>query len=409
MSSAPDYRKYAVLYVDDEEQTLKYFRKALEKEFQVMTATCVSDALAILERDAAKVGVLMSDQRMPGQSGVELLGRVRQKWPRIVRIMITAHSDIEGAIEAVNSGAIYKYLTKPADLRTLRDTLSGAMNLFLEQSVRDTALRERLGVLQRMIVADRVRSLAALAGGISHHLRNSMTAMTCFLEEAGPPEATPTRDSTSSYPDELWSLARKEREHLLDMVQKVGQCMIEPSCEFREEADLGRLIRSGIETAPGQLDPARVDVRIDPKLPPLKVDSARVAQLFKTLATYVARLNNGGKVTISAKPGPSLWNTAGIQVLVSGEGRQWSERDVESLFTPFAFPAHDPADLGLDMVVAFFIAYQHGGDLIVHRENASGSGFELWLPLNPSEVRRPDLQDGLMQRALGGLELRPAV
>ena len=67
--------------------------------------------------------------------------------------------------------------------------------------------------LQRMIVADRVRSLAAMAGGISHHLRNSMTAMTCFLEEAGPaPSARLSAAAAASMPscsDTLWALASK--------------------------------------------------------------------------------------------------------------------------------------------------------------------------------------------------------
>ena len=56
-------------------------------------------------------------------------------------------------------------------------------------------------------------------------------------------------------------------------------------------------------------------------------------------------------------------------------GRAWSEQDVASFFTPFAFPSKDPSDLGLDLLVAFFIAYHHGGDLLVHQAAPEGPGL----------------------------------
>src|SRR5207248_10094752 len=160
-------------------------------------------ALEVLATQSQNIGIVITDQRMPGQQGVELLKQVRQKWPNMVRILITAFSELESAIEAVNSGAIFKYLTKPADLKTLREALSSSMQVFLTQVEKETLLREKMGTLQRMAVADRVRSLAALAAGISHHLRNSMTEMTCFLEEAGDKAAAPSPSGVDAYANEL--------------------------------------------------------------------------------------------------------------------------------------------------------------------------------------------------------------
>ena len=197
MSTETDRMGFGVLYVDDEEQALKYFRKGLEKVFPVFTAAGVAPALEIMARDGARIGVVITDQRMPGRTGVELLKEVRRQWPDVIRILITAFSDIESAVEAVNEGAIYKYLTKPADLPVLRKTLEEALGLFTSQRERGTILREKMSVLQRTIVVDRVRSLAAMASGISHHLRNSITAMSCYLEEvtAAPGAAAPSGDS----------------------------------------------------------------------------------------------------------------------------------------------------------------------------------------------------------------------
>ena len=175
-------RKLAVLYVDDEEQALKYFRRGLDRDFQVLTAPGVTAALTLLEQQeltagAGPIGVVMSDQRMPGRSGVELLAEVRRRWPNIVRILITAYADIDSAVDAVNSGAIYKYIHKPATLEQLRRTLTEGVALYRAQDQREALLREKMSSLQRLVVEERVRSFAALAGGISHHLLNSMTAM----------------------------------------------------------------------------------------------------------------------------------------------------------------------------------------------------------------------------------------
>jgi two-component system probable response regulator PhcQ len=406
MSTAYDYKKYAILYVDDEEQALKYFRKGMDKDFRVLTATSVAEACTILEREAAAIGVVITDQRMPGQLGVELLKRITQQWPRIVRLLITAYSDIESAIESVNSGAIFKYITKPADFKQLRETLKGAMELFLSNGQRETLLNERMEVMQRMVVADRVRSLAMMAGGISHHLRNSMTALTCFLEETTPtkPGELPSGiGADPKFAEQLWSLAHKERERLLQIVHQVGQSVAERDFQIADEMDVADLLRGGIDAAAAELGGRPVATNPAAGLPKIKADAKAVTRLLRILVTYCARLSKPETaLTLAATP-TTLSGAAGVQLRVKAEGSDWSDEDVDSFFTPFAFPASDPSDLGLDLLSAFSVAYHHGGDIVVHKSGPAGPGFELRLPADPAEIRRPELQDGLMLKLLNGL------
>jgi two-component system probable response regulator PhcQ len=105
MDNLYDYKKYAVLYVDDEEKSLKYFARAFEDHFRVLTATNAQDGLKLIEQHGEDIGVLMTDQRMPGEKGVWLLEKARQMHPRTIRILATAYSDMEAAISAVNTGA----------------------------------------------------------------------------------------------------------------------------------------------------------------------------------------------------------------------------------------------------------------------------------------------------------------
>src|SRR2546426_1675358 len=106
-----DYRKFAILYVDDEEKSLKSFARAFGDQFAILTATDVQSAWKLLNERKEEIGILMTDQRMPGQQGVWLLEKARQLRPSMLRILVTAFSDMDAAIAAVNSGAIYKYIT----------------------------------------------------------------------------------------------------------------------------------------------------------------------------------------------------------------------------------------------------------------------------------------------------------
>src|SRR6266446_10249627 len=97
MDNLYDYKKFAVLYVDDEEKSLKYFARAFADQFRILTAPNAQDGFKLLEEHKDEIGLLMTDQRMPGEKGVWLLEKARQLRPRIVRILATAYPYMEAA------------------------------------------------------------------------------------------------------------------------------------------------------------------------------------------------------------------------------------------------------------------------------------------------------------------------
>src|SRR6185437_7982836 len=163
MENLYDYKKYAVLYVDDEEKSLKYFALAFGDHFRVLTAPSAQEGLKLIERHGEDIAFIMTDQRMPGEKGVWLLERARQLRPRILRILVTAFTDMAAAIEAVNSGEIYKYVYKPWDPAQLELNLKQGLEFFMVQVERDQLLREKMSVLRNMMIADRIVSLGLLA------------------------------------------------------------------------------------------------------------------------------------------------------------------------------------------------------------------------------------------------------
>jgi len=170
-----DPRKYPILYVDDEPENLLALSYALDARFDVMTAKSGQEALEILAR--LPIAVLLCDQRMPGMTGVELCRRARELRPDTTRMLLTAYSDVNAVIAAINQGQVSRFLLKPWRKEELEQVLESAIEIaHLNSTVRE--LQARL-----LETASRRHSIAA-AAELVHELANPLAAMTMALSEA---------------------------------------------------------------------------------------------------------------------------------------------------------------------------------------------------------------------------------
>ena len=120
-----------ILVVDDEIRSLESLQRILSDDFDVRTASNVTDATRILEDEW--VQVILCDQRMPDQSGVEFLQEVRRRWPDIIRMIVSGYTDAHDIIDGVNEAGIYQYITKPWHPENLILTLQNACKLYALQ------------------------------------------------------------------------------------------------------------------------------------------------------------------------------------------------------------------------------------------------------------------------------------
>ena len=100
-----------ILVIDDEVRAVETLARILDERFDVHTATGVAEAREILEREW--IQVVLCDQRMPEMTGVEFCAEIRDRWPEIIRIIISGYTDSEDLINAINEGGIYQFITKP--------------------------------------------------------------------------------------------------------------------------------------------------------------------------------------------------------------------------------------------------------------------------------------------------------
>lgn len=120
--------KEPILYVDDEVDNLTVFKASFRREYEIFVAKSGTEAISILEQNNIKV--ILTDQRMPEMSGLELLQLVSEKYPFTKNIILTGFTDVGVVIDAINTGNVYRYLTKPWKKDELKIAIDNALHIF---------------------------------------------------------------------------------------------------------------------------------------------------------------------------------------------------------------------------------------------------------------------------------------
>ena len=176
---------WTLLCVDDEPSILSALRRVLRApDCRVLQATSGAEALEILAREP--VAVIVSDMRMPGMDGAELLSRVRAQWPHTARILLTGYADMKATIAAINEGQIYRYINKPWDETELRVTVRQAAERYqLEQErlrlqALTTEQNEKLQALNASLEQRVNERTAELSQAHERLQRNYLTSIKIF-------------------------------------------------------------------------------------------------------------------------------------------------------------------------------------------------------------------------------------
>ncbi|MFT6913838.1 MAG: response regulator RpfG family c-di-GMP phosphodiesterase [Motiliproteus sp.] len=138
-----ELRSQVLLLVDDEENILRSLKRLFRRDgYRILTATSGAQGLEVLKQE--RVGVIISDHRMPGMTGTDFLQQVKAIYPDTVRIILSGYTDLESVTDSINRGAIYKFLTKPWDDDLLSQNVReafriselNAQNLYLSEALK---------------------------------------------------------------------------------------------------------------------------------------------------------------------------------------------------------------------------------------------------------------------------------
>ncbi len=369
-----------VLFVDDDKSNLLVCEAVCGDEFEVLTAEGGAEALEIMQRH--EVGVVVSDQRMPRMSGVELLERIREAYPDVVRLLVTAYADVQAAIDAINHGQVRRYLRKPWEPEELKAEIRDALERF--------STRRRLAELERRFVqTERVYALGIVTAGIGHELRNPISWI-----------VSNTQHSLAELAELEQELARLGHETLRNKVEEICAALLDVSSGAErvteivsgiqsslagpvaenEEVDLEEVVRLALRMVDAQLNRA-ARIELDARGPcSVSGSRTRISQIAVNLLVNAGHAVSG-LPSDRARIAVRIWNREGWAFLeIADAGSGVPEGDRERIFDPF-FTTKPGVGTGLGLAISRKIAMEMGGVLEVGSdERLGGALFRLRLP-----------------------------
>ena len=380
-SPMPGAEVPAVLYVDDEPINLRVFEANFKQRFRIVTCGSGAEALERV-RSLGDVAVLVSDQRMPGMTGVELLERARELLPDAQRMVITAYSDMQAVMDAVNRGQVSRYFVKP----WVKEDLLAA----LEDGIRVYSLQLRLREVQaRLLQAERLATLGQVSAGIAHELMNPVSYLTQNVE-ALRSELAVMADYLSRVlrerPDPAVHQALEEVPRILADVETGSTHIRQVALGIRAQAR-GQDVEetSDLADVAGFVSKlARAEVRHRAQLvvrgQPALVHGGPV-KLSQVLLNLIV---NAAQAMEEGKPGGRIelgWEPAGdaVKVWVADNGRGIPPEIQEKVFEPLFTTKPVGVGTGLGLSICKELVTEMGGTLSLLSELGAGTTVALRL------------------------------
>jgi len=377
-SEVAEVGRCRVLFVDDERPNLIAWRATCGGEFDALTAQSGEEALRLMREH--EVAVLVADQRMPHQTGVELLEEARRAFPRTVRMLITAHADAHSAADAINRGQVFRYLRKPWEPAELRAALHQGCEVY--------AMARKICALERRLLeTERVYALGVIASSVAHELRSPVGWMASTVDVAKDMlahalEILPDRAQVSSVAAEI----EAARQSLSDVelgcarLEEIVQGLQLPTRGSHDDTvDVAEVLRLALRIVHRELEP-RADLHVDTApVPRARGSSTKVGQVVLNLLVNAMQAL-AGRPRREARIEARLWSEGGaVSLEVCDNGPGIAPEDLPRIFDPF-FTTKASGGTGLGLAISRRIAEEVGGRLEAANGASGGARFVFTLP-----------------------------
>ena len=379
-----DYKRYPVLYVDDEAPNLVTFRYSFEDRFTIFTASSGSEAIEILHEH--NIAILLADQRMPGMTGVELCARSLVIRPDTIRIIITAYSDSHDAIAAINQGRVSQYVHKPWNNEELVDMLEGCIDLVhVQRSIHEIEQR----VFRSAHLATDARERVA------HEMKNPLTPLLLHVGLAQE-EISDALDMLADIDDPRAQGARerlleahvrytnaRDAFDLVDAIQK--RYLSADSASVPREStscDAARVVDAVVRVMRASVG-GDTDMRVELNgMPIVNVPASVLSQIVLNLVTNAAEAVHTGDRTQRLVTVGLDREGAMVVLRLADTGCGIPAKDMRHIFEPRFSTKADGTGLGLAIVRD--LVEHAGGTIRVQSAPEAGTTFEVRLPATPS-------------------------
>jgi signal transduction histidine kinase len=380
-----------ILYVDDERPNRIVFEQSLVGLFRIRTASDGKAALKVLEE--TEVAVLVTDMRMPEMGGDELLRIAKEKWPETIRMVITAYSDIEPILSAINEGLVARYVIKPWDLDELIQLLRWGIQAW-QFGKESTALQRRL------LETERLATLGSIAGAVVHDLNQPLAGLVINADRlvelsAAAPAMRRLLDGQPITHEDRGLLVE-----LTDEVRELARDLSASAVHLREvTSGLNQFLYSRVATTtPHATDPLPIvknamavchDIAIKAKgfigydgpanLPRVRMAATELTQVLINLVAnasqaLVARAEPNRRVQVVVRADEQM-----VTLQIRDEGVGMTAEVLARVGTPFFTTRRDGIGLGLAQCQR--LVGKAGGTFKIESEAGIGTSVTVTLPI----------------------------
>ena len=365
-----------VLLVDDEFEVLAVLEALLDDDWEVHTAQSGKEALQILSSDVA-IDLVITDQRMPEMTGVELLSSLANSHPDLYRMVLTAYSDVDPIVAAINQGKVDQFILKPWDPEAIRRLVAEGLEVGARRATmravaealsaqfeeKNKALNSLKGTQSRSRASEKLATLAWVAKGLTGELQRLMDRMYDNLGSG--------ISSGASQPA-LESILR-----VRTLSDDIGRLSTAGSVHDRNEHAPRKLISDAVrllmDEDTGDNNPVHVD--IDPNINLVLVDGIQITQALLGLLRNAVRASPS-EMPVKVRVRREGADLVAFEVIDGGPGM--STEAFQNATQPF-FSAFEPAGTGLGLTLCQMVAETHGGRLAILDNAPSGVIAQLWI------------------------------
>jgi signal transduction histidine kinase len=360
--------KRAIMLVDDEVDILDTMSILLEEEYRIVTAERGDQALDLLENQ--EVDLLIADQRMPGMTGVDLLARVRELHPEIVRLILTGYTDFDAMLKAINEGRVYRYIIKPWDENDMRVTIRQALEwkdlrvgqgkLAAEVAEANWALKQRNRELveanQTIMRQEKLAAVGQFAAEMVHEMNNHIQVIQGY--------------------NKSFAKAIEEQSNLLVWIASdIRDFALGATIEFSPALVDPLEIVEGVFRACSHHPTFRgVELQLEKgKIESLLLDSRQMMHLLFNLLKNAAKASDTDQeIIVRLDVGDEMV----LQVVDHGVGIGEDMR--EKVFEPFFTSDHEGTGLGLS--ICRHVVRMHEGSIACEETPGGGTTFTVRIP-----------------------------
>lgn len=384
-----NYKEFPILYVDDLKDNLKNFKRIYEENFKIFLVNSAQQALELLKEEY--ITLVLADQRMPSMTGVDFFKIIKDKYPNIIRILITAYSDMDAVIEAINKGNVYGYIGKDTSEEDVKEKIKKGIYTYYLVKERDRIFQEKLDATKKLAMANRINVITSMAEGFADRLGNYIIAINHFF---------------NTFPEQLENL----KEELGNEIKEVLKTLYAPSSGASKMSKLTEEIRNLykppkydfkkekgkviIDIVDELTETLRSDMRgknikiakaLEDNLPAVYFDRDTAKQvLYHLLRNAIQAIPETIEGSILVKVTGPIQKSGRelLRIIVQDNGAGIAEKNIEKIFNPFFTTKGTSGGLGLGLMTCQFIIAQHEGEIeLAETEVGKGTIFHVDLPV----------------------------